>query len=287
MKGIILAGGAGTRLYPATRVISKQLLPVYDKPMIYYPLTTLMLAGLRNILVISTPTDISRFKELLGDGARWGMQFHYRPQEQPRGIADALLVADDFIRGERCALILGDNIYYGQGLAKRLQSAVQRRPGATLFSYQVRDPERFGIVEVDHDGTVLSIEEKPDRPRSREAVTGLYLYDQQALEFARQLQPSARGELEITDLNRCYLDRSQLFVERLGRGMTWLDTGTHDSLLEAAVFVQTLERRQGLRVACPEEVAWRMQFITSADLEALARQHPNSAYGQYLLSVLR
>jgi glucose-1-phosphate thymidylyltransferase len=286
MKGIILAGGTGSRLDPATRVTSKQLLPVYDKPMIYYPLTTLMLAGLKDILIISTPRDIPRFKELLGTGEQWGIAFSYLEQDQPRGIADAFLVAEDFIGKERCALILGDNIYYGQGLAKRLQASAQRETGATIFTYTVRDPQRFGIVEVGPDGKAISIEEKPLKPRSREAVTGLYFYDQQVIEFARQLQPSARGELEITDLNRCYLERDALFVEHFGRGMTWLDTGTHDSLLEAAYFVQTLERRQGLRIACPEEVAWRMQFIGSQELHALAKQHHSSDYGQYLHSIL-
>ncbi len=287
MRGIILAGGTGSRLDPATRVISKQLLPVYDKPMIYYPLTTLMLAGLREILIISTPRDIPRFKELLGSGNQWGMQIEYRQQDQPRGIADAFLVAEDFIRDHNSALILGDNIYYGQGLAKRLQKAVQRNSGATIFTYPVSDPERFGIVEINTDGKAISIEEKPAQPRSREAVTGLYLYDQQVLDFVRQLRPSTRGELEITDLNKRYLVNRELYVEQFGRGMTWLDTGTHDSLLEAAYFVQTLERRQGLRIACPEEVAWRMGFIDDTELESQAQQHRNTGYRQYLFSLLK
>jgi len=287
MRGIILAGGTGSRLDPATRVISKQLLPVYDKPMIYYPLTTLMLAGLREILIISTPRDIPRFKELLGSGNQWGMQIEYRQQDQPRGIADAFLVAEDFIRDHNSALILGDNIYYGQGLAKRLQMAVQRNSGATIFTYPVSDPERFGIVEINTDGKAISIEEKPAQPRSREAVTGLYLYDQQVLDFVRQLRPSTRGELEITDLNKRYLVNRELYVEQFGRGMTWLDTGTHDSLLEAAYFVQTLERRQGLRIACPEEVAWRMGFIDDTELESQAQQHRNTGYRQYLFSLLK
>ena len=288
MKGIILAGGAGTRLDPATRVVSKQLLPVFDKPMVYYPLTTLMLAGIRDIVVISTPRDTPRFEELLGDGSRWGVSFRYRVQQAPRGIAEAFLLADEFIGDDACALILGDNIFHGHGLSQRLRSAVARsRPGATIFAYRVQDPQRFGVVEFDERGRAISIEEKPAHPRSHNAVTGLYFYDSRVIEFARELRPSARNELEITDINRRYLELDELDVEVLGRGMAWLDTGTHDSLLEASMFVQALERRQGLRIACPEEVAWRMGFIDAAALDVLARDFGSGPYGDYLRALTR
>ncbi|MFT5175000.1 MAG: glucose-1-phosphate thymidylyltransferase [Gammaproteobacteria bacterium] len=283
MKGIILAGGAGTRLEPATRAVSKQLLPVYDKPMVYYPLTTLMLAGIRDIQLVSTPRDTPRFEELLGDGSQWGLSLRYCVQEQPRGIAEAFLLSETFIDGGPCSLILGDNIFYGHGLSQRLQQVVNGSGvGATVFAYQVKDPSRFGIVEIDANGRAVSIEEKPDRPRSRNAVTGLYFYDARVMEFARQLRPSARGELEITDLNQRYLELGELNVQVLGRGMAWLDTGTHDSLLEASMFVQALERRQGLRISCPEEVAWRMGFIDTVDLLAQANLFGSSPYGEYL-----
>jgi glucose-1-phosphate thymidylyltransferase len=288
MKGIILAGGAGTRLEPATRVVSKQLLPVFDKPMVYYPLTTLMLAGIRDILVISTPRDTPRFEELLGDGSRWGVAFSYEVQQAPRGIAEAFLLAERFIGTDACALILGDNIFHGHGLSQRLRGAASRsRPGATVFAYRVQDPQRFGVVEIDARGRAVSIEEKPVRPRSHNAVTGLYFYDARVVEFARELRPSARNELEITDINRRYLELDELDVEMLGRGMAWLDTGTHDSLLEASMFVQALERRQGLRIACPEEVAWRMGLIDATALDALAQDFGSGPYGDYLRGLTR
>ncbi|HZD31594.1 MAG TPA: glucose-1-phosphate thymidylyltransferase RfbA [Candidatus Angelobacter sp.] len=286
LKGIILAGGSGTRLYPATQAVSKQLLPVYDKPMIYYPLSVLMLAGIRDILIISTPQDTPRFEQLLGDGARWGMSFSYVVQPRPEGIAQAFLVGSDFIAGGRCALVLGDNIFYGHNLSQTMQSAAQREDGATVFAYPVHDPERYGVVELAADGRALSLEEKPKQPKSRYAVTGLYFYDTRVVDFTRGLKPSARKELEITDLNRLYLERGQLHAEIMGRGMAWLDTGTHDSLLEAASFIQTIEKRQGLKVACPEEIAFRAGYIDAAQLERLATALDNSGYGKYLRGIL-
>jgi len=286
MKGILLAGGAGTRLHPATVALSKQLLPVYDKPMVYYPLSTLMLAGIRDILVISTPTDLPLFRRLLGDGGRWGLRFDYAEQAAPRGIAEAFMIGEDFIGAERVCLVLGDNIFYGQGLADFLQRAAAREHGATVFAYPVSDPERYGVVTFDDDGRATSIVEKPARPASRYAVTGLYFYDGDVVDVARSLAPSARGELEITDVNRVYLERGRLFVERFGRGFAWLDTGTHGSLLQAANFVETLESRQGFKVACPEEIAFRMGFIDASALAALAEDCGSSGYGDYLRRLL-
>ena len=286
MKGIVLAGGAGSRLFPATRAVSKQLLPVYDKPMIYYPLATLMLAGIRDILIISTPQDIHRFEELLGDGQAWGISLSYKVQPSPDGLAQAFILGEEFIAGERCALVLGDNIFYGHEFGTALQQAAAATEGATVFAYAVRDPERYGVVEFDAAGKPIGLVEKPATPRSRYAVTGLYFYDNHVVDHARSLTPSARGELEITDLNRIYLDAGKLSVVTLGRGFAWLDTGTPDSLLEASAFIQTIERRQGLRVCCPEEVAYHMGYISADQLAALAQPLKSSGYGQYLLGLL-
>ena len=287
MKGIVLAGGSGTRLYPLTLALSKQLLPVYDKPMIYYPLSTLMLAGIRDILVISTPHDLPRFEELLGDGSQWGVNFAYAEQPKPEGLAQAFVIGREFVGADNVSLVLGDNIFYGQGFSELLESAVSRKSGATVFGYYVRDPERYGVVEFDGDGTVLSIEEKPGRPRSHYAVTGLYFYDNQILDIAASLEPSGRGELEITDANLAYLYRDQLRVEVMGRGMAWLDAGTHESLMQSANFIETLELRQGLKIGSPEEIAYRRGYIDAEQLERLAYPMSKNSYGQYLLELLR
>jgi glucose-1-phosphate thymidylyltransferase len=286
-KGIILAGGSGTRLHPATLAISKQLLPVYDKPMIYYPLSTLMLAGLRDVLVISTPQDTPRFQQLLGDGSQWGMNLQYAVQPSPDGLAQAFLIGEQFIGNHPSALVLGDNIFHGHDFEPLLQEADEQAQGATVFAYHVTDPERYGVVEFDAQGRALSIEEKPAQPRSNYAVTGLYFYDQQVVDIARHTKPSARGELEITSVNQTYLERGQLSVQMMKRGYAWLDTGTHDSLLDAGQFIATLERRQGLKIACPEEIAWRKGFIGDAQLEALAAPLAKTGYGQYLQALLR
>jgi glucose-1-phosphate thymidylyltransferase len=287
MKGIILAGGRGTRLNPLTLAISKQLLPVYDKPMIYYPLSMLMLAGIRQILVISTPEDLPAFRRLLGDGTRWGLRFEYAEQTEPRGLADAFLVGRQFISGSPVCLILGDNIFFGSGLADQLRTAAALDRGALVFAYSVRDPQRYGVIEFDADGRAISLEEKPSRPLSNYAVPGLYFYDEHVVQFAEALEPSPRGELEITDLNRSYMERSQLKVIPLGRGLAWLDAGTHESLLQAANFVQTVEERQGLMISCPEEIAYRMGYIDREHLRSLAGQMKNNGYGAYLLQLAK
>jgi glucose-1-phosphate thymidylyltransferase len=285
-KGIVLAGGAGTRLYPITQAVSKQLLPVYDKPMVYYPLSTLMLAGIRDVLLISTPKDLPRFEDLIGDGSQWGIDVSYAEQSEPKGIAQAFTIGADFIGDDPVCLILGDNLFYGRGLQEMLLNAAGRETGGTVFAYYVRDPERYGVVDVDADGRARSIEEKPDDPASNYAVTGLYFYDNDVVDIAWNLEPSDRGELEITDVNRRYLERGDLHVQMMGRGMAWLDTGTHGSLLQAANFVETIEERQGLKISCPEEIAWRKGWIDAAAVRTIGRSMDNNDYGQYLLELI-